>query len=152
MKNQFKTSIFFLVFMALSGNLIAQEYGGSAYVYVKSEKGETRCINVEVAFQERDEGRALYLLEGNIKSDIWTSETMTSSITYDVDSFTDDNTEYSGSASAQVKYKDGRTEYLNSTVNCQSFRLIKYHLKGSLRKSGSAVFTGPIVYVIKRCN
>ena len=104
-----------IFFVALGFTTNAQNYGGSAYVTVKSKSGAYRTINViseSVLYSPKTSmGDAKNALLSKLKQELSYDEEMIDDIYYNVDKLTSDS--YKGQASVRVKDKDGNRRVIS---------------------------------------
>lgn len=96
----------------------AQNYGGSAYVTVKSKSGNYRVINAvsdnALYSPKTSTGDAKNALLAKLKQELAYDEEMIDDIYYSVDKLTSDS--YKGQASVRVKDKDGNRRIISVTT------------------------------------
>lgn len=107
-----------IFFTAFSFAVNAQNYGGSAYVTVKSKSGNYRVINVvsENALYnpKTSTADAKNALLAKLKQELAYDEEMIDDIYYSVEKLTSEN--YKGQASVRVKDKDGNRRVISVTT------------------------------------
>lgn len=107
-----------IFFVALGFTSNAQNYGGSAYVTVKSKSGTYRTINVvsenPLFAPKTSTGDAKNALLSKLKQELSYDEEMVDDIYYNVDKLTSDS--YKGQASVRVKDKDGKRRVISVTT------------------------------------
>lgn len=160
------TLTIFLGFTALPALAQKYSYGGSAYVFKEDKNGNRSVVNVAIPCSERSEFGAkeklLYIVKSKVKENF--GEKMTSSVNYDIDRCEDPSSEnnyktseYSGSASVQIKDGYGNVKYLNESITCYDNSSEAYakdkllnRLQSKLGSSG--VMLTPVSYSISKCN
>lgn len=104
-----------MFFVALGFTANAQNYGGSAYVTVKSKSSTYRTINVvsenTLYSPKTSMGDAKNALLSKLKQELSYDEEIVDDIYYNVDKLNSDS--YKGQASVRVKDKDGNRRVIS---------------------------------------
>ena len=88
MKTMTKLGFSVIRFMATAvfNNVIAKKYGGSAYVHVKDDEGNSRVLYATVSCNNDNESSAKSSLMSELSRQRKYNEEFISGITYDIDS------------------------------------------------------------------
>lgn len=156
MRNKVKiTAISLLLFFGTS-SLYAQ-YGGSAYVYAKSESGVTQVLHATWPNTKDNESQVKRELQSQLQN-LATAigGELTSGITYDISYQSDnDKKSYGGSAWVKVRNANGETRTINLQTACTENSPAKakgglLRQANNLKRSGE-VFSTYIRYDIDSC-
>lgn len=159
MKTITKLGLAVMLFMATTvfNNVMAQKYGGSAYVHVRNSEGKNRVLTATISCTYPTESYAKTELEKTLLSKKRVGDEYNSQIYYDIDlSRKYDSRYYGGSASVRVKNEDGESRVLNTSISCT--RTSVCEAKGELQLSLMAKkrlgeeFISGITYDIDSCN
>ncbi|PLK42651.1 hypothetical protein [Emticicia sp. TH156] len=148
----------FLLGIIASKTQAQQMYGGSAFVFVKNDKGITRVLNATETCNNSSYSQVQSKLETSLRYIMGSREEFSSQIYYTVDRCVDgDGKMYGGAASVKVKdLKSGRTRFINATESCQNASIsgAKRRLETSLKSvmSLSEEFETGISYDIDGCS
>src|SRR5690554_2285368 len=151
------TAAIIMLFFAATTAAQAQQYGGSAYVHIKDDKGNTKVLNATVLCNYSTESLAKSNLKHSLTMQKKYNEEFDSQVYYSIDQCNDnDKKRYGGSASVKVSDDKGNTRVLSATALCYNSTksLAKSNLKHSLtmqQKYNEEFITG-ISYDIDSCN
>ncbi|WLD24602.1 hypothetical protein NU10_04175 [Flavobacterium dauae] len=152
MKTITKLGLAVTMFMATAmfNSTMAQTYyGGSAYVHVKDDQGNSRVVTATVSCAystEADAKRALEPVKGY-------NEEFNSQIYYSIDRCSsNDDKYYGGSSSARVKDSDGNSRVVTATVSCAYSTVSDAKKALEPVKSYNEEFISGITYDIDSCN
>lgn len=159
MKTMTKLGLAVIMFMATAvfNSAIAQKYGGSAYVHVKDDEGNSRVLNATESCNNYNESSAKSSLESKLSRQRRYNEQLNSQIYYSIDKCEEnDNRKYGGSASVRVSDDEGNTRVLSATESCNNY--FKSSAKSSLmselsrQRKYNEEFISGITYDIDSCN
>lgn len=156
MKALLKANIAMILFLLFATSTQAQ-YGGSAYVDVKNNKGNNRTLNVTTTCYHASESAMKRKLESELRNEKRSDEEFNSQIYYSIDKCSSNNKQtYSGSVSVRVRDSKGKTRTLNTSTTCyhKSKSAAKVKLEGELAndKRYNEEFISAINYDIDSCN
>lgn len=132
-----------------NSNLYAQNYGGSASVWVKDKNGNTYVSNstTPCVWSTRS------LAKEKLTPFKGSNEEFTSAVDYEIDECNDnDHKKYGGSSSAKVKDRNGETKTKNETTPCIWSTPSLAREKLMPYKGSNEAYVSKVYYDIDSCN